>query len=179
MNSESQVQRIITARVRVRLNRKIEAMERGLRAIGKKKHEAAGEILTDWHDNFSYEQFDREFQMFSQRISELNATLSGSQVVQVIEQNDRVMIGSTVEFLMNGSPTTLSIGCIGESEPDVDLIAYISPLGRLLMGLTVGEVKRGRIGQREVEIKVTRLHPPSFRYNALQDQLDSLGVEPS
>jgi transcription elongation GreA/GreB family factor len=169
---------VITPRVRARLIRKIDVMEKALRAIGKKKNEAAGEILTDWHDNFSYEQFDREFQMLSKRISEINATLSGSQVIEVLEQSDRVMIGSTVEFLMNGTSIVLTVGCVGESEPDLDLVAYVSPLGQLLMGLTTGSVKKGRVGQREVELRVTRILPPSSKYAALQDQLDNQSLEP-
>jgi transcription elongation GreA/GreB family factor len=173
MNAHSQQVGLITAPARARLMQKIEFLQKSLRGIGKKKGEAAGEFLTDWHDNFAYEQLDREFQMVNQRIAELNDLLQRCKMVEIAEQNEKVTIGTTVEFLLDGAENKITIGCMGESEPDLDLIAYVSPLGRLLMGLQKGDLKSGRIGEREVKVEVIRLHSPSFRYNKLQQTLDS------
>ena len=165
--------KLITTGARARLVRKVELLRKSLRGIGKKKGEAAGEFLSDWHDNAAYEQLDREFQMTSRRISEMEELLNGAQSAEVVEQKEKVSIGSTAEVLIDGLENTLTIGCLGESEPDLDLIAYVSPIGRVLMGLREGEVKKGKVGTREVEVKVIRLHPPSFRYNALQEKLNA------
>ena len=165
--------KLITTGARARLVRKVELLRKSLRGIGKKKGEAAGEFLSDWHDNAAYEQLDREFQMTSRRISEMEDLLNGAQSAEVVEQKEKVSIGSTAEVLIDGHENTLTIGCLGESEPDLDLIAYVSPIGRVLMGLREGEVKKGKVGTREVEVKVIRLHPPSFRYNALQEKLNA------
>lgn len=161
----------ITHSARERLLQRMRGLERELREIGRKKAAAAGDALSDWHDNFALEQLEREFQMTSKRIGELEEFLFGCQVTKEEEQSERIMIGSTADILLDGQAQTFVIGGAGDSEPKLDLISYDCPVGHLLVGLRVGDSKRGMIGNRDVEVKVLRVHPPSYRYCRIQQQL--------
>lgn len=167
------MEKYITKSAKERLNRRIAELLERQREIGLEKGQAAGELASDWHDNAPYEQLERDFQMVNKRIADLRELLRGAQVIQVVEQNERVAIGNTVHFYYNDKEETVTIGSIGESESKLDLISYQSPLGQLLIGLQRDGVRTGMIAGKEVELEVIDIEPPSKRYFDLQKKLDN------
>ena len=165
------MEKYITISAKERLNRKIDELLEKQKGIGVEKGKAAGEFSSDWHDNAPYEQLERDFQMVNRRIADLRDLLRGAQVIQVVDQNERVTIGNTVHFYLNGQKKTVTIGSLGESESKYDLISYQSPLGQLLIGLQIGDVRTGTIVDKKVEVEVFDIEPPSNKYFDLQRNL--------
>jgi len=163
----------VTIAARARLEKRMQMFLKTARDIGKKKAQAAGDVLSDWHDNFALDQLDREYQMLNRRIAALGDLIANCRMIEPAEQNDAVAIGTTVEYTMRGREQVAVIGCSFESDISLDLVPYDTPLGSFLMGLRSGQTKQGPFIDGPVSVTVTKIHPPSFRYNELQKTLDA------
>ena len=112
----------------------------------------------DITENAEYEAA-RERQGFIEgRIIELEAKLSNAQVIdpKLLDDDDRVVFGSTVELLDTGSNETMNYQIVGEDEADLKLskISYSSPIAKALIGKSAGDVVEVRTpgGAKEFEI---------------------------
>jgi transcription elongation factor GreA len=112
----------------------------------------------DITENAEYEAA-RERQGFIEgRIIELEAKLANAQVIdpQLLDDDDRVVFGSTVELLDTGSKETFAYQIVGEDEADLKLgkISYSSPIAKALIGKSSGDVAEVRTpgGVKEFEI---------------------------
>jgi transcription elongation GreA/GreB family factor len=150
--------------------RKIKAQEAKVRAIGKEAGDEAG-LNCDWHDNFGYEDAKRRLEMESALLAKLREEISGSRVIEVEEQNERIGIGVTVKFALNGDEKEITVGAFGESDPTNGLVSYTSPLGRVLLRMEAGDSKIADIAGRKTEIEILEIRPPSHLYHRLIDAL--------
>ncbi|MBU0625391.1 GreA/GreB family elongation factor [Patescibacteria group bacterium] len=103
-----------------------------------------------WHDNYDFEEHQRQIMMLSQYLESLVKILNEAEVVAGIV-GDEVGLGSrvTVEDLATGQMFTYFIGsymCLGD---DIGYISYISPIASVLFGAKAGEVKSGLVGSTE------------------------------
>lgn len=165
----------ITPQAKLRLSKKLQQLKERLKALSIEKAEAAGDDggLTNWHDNFAFDEANRECRLVERQISEIQAILSQAQEAPAQEQSDVVAIGTSVKYSSNREPQPLiTIGSITESYPDKGLISYQAPLSSLLMGLKAGQSRNGKLVEKLVEITVHEIYPPSFKYNSLQAELD-------
>ncbi|HSS27310.1 MAG TPA: transcription elongation factor GreA [Usitatibacter sp.] len=112
----------------------------------------------DITENAEYEAA-RERQGFIEgRIIELEAKLSNAQIIdpKLLDDDDRVVFGSTVELLDTGSNQTMNYQIVGEDEADLKLskISYSSPIAKALIGKSAGDVVEVRTpgGAKEFEI---------------------------
>jgi transcription elongation factor GreA len=112
----------------------------------------------DITENAEYEAA-RERQGFIEgRIIELEAKLANAQIIdpQLLDDDDRVVFGSTVELIDNASNETVSYQIVGEDEADLKLgkISYSSPIAKALIGKSAGDVAEVRTpgGVKEFEI---------------------------
>jgi len=112
----------------------------------------------DITENAEYEAA-RERQGFIEgRIIELEAKLANAQVIDpaLLDDDGRVVFGSTVELLDTASQETVSYQIVGEDEADLKLgkISYSSPIAKALIGKFSGDVAEVRTpgGVKEVEI---------------------------
>jgi transcription elongation factor GreA len=112
----------------------------------------------DITENAEYEAA-RERQGFIEgRIIELEAKLSNAQIIdpKLLDDDDRVVFGSTVELLDTGSNETMHYQIVGEDEADLKLskISYSSPIAKALIGKSAGDVVEVRTpgGAKEFEI---------------------------
>jgi transcription elongation factor GreA len=112
----------------------------------------------DITENAEYEAA-RERQGFIEgRIIELEAKLSNAQIIdpKLLDDDDRVVFGSTVELLDTGSNETMNYQIVGEDEADLKLskISYSSPIAKALIGKSAGDVVEVRTpgGAKEFEI---------------------------
>ena len=98
----------------------------------------------DITENAEYEAA-RERQGFIEgRIIELEAKLANAQVIDpaLLDDDGRVVFGSTVELLDTASQETVSYQIVGEDEADLKLgkISYSSPIAKALIGKSEGDV---------------------------------------
>lgn len=112
----------------------------------------------DITENAEYEAA-RERQGFIEgRIIELEAKLANAQIIdpQLLDDDDRVVFGSTVELIDTASQQTVTYQIVGEDEADLKLakISYSSPIAKALIGKSSGDVAEVRTpgGVKEFEI---------------------------
>jgi transcription elongation factor GreA len=112
----------------------------------------------DLSENAEYDAA-RERQGFIEgRILELEAKLANAQVIdpKLLDDDDRVVFGCTVELLDTGTQETVAYQIVGEDEADLKVgkISYSSPIAKALIGKSSGDVAEVRTpgGVKEVEI---------------------------
>ncbi|MGZ5038203.1 MAG: transcription elongation factor GreA [Usitatibacter sp.] len=112
----------------------------------------------DITENAEYEAA-RERQGFIEgRIIELEAKLANAQIIDpaLLDDDGRVVFGSTVELIDTSGSETVSYQIVGEDEADIKLgkISYSSPIAKALIGKSEGDVVEVRTpgGLKEFEI---------------------------
>ena len=112
----------------------------------------------DLSENAEYDAA-RERQGFIEgRILELEAKLANAQVIDpaLLEDDGRVVFGTTVELSDSESGETTVYQIVGEDEADIKAgkISYSSPIAKALIGKFSGDVAEVRTpgGVRQVEI---------------------------
>ena len=133
---------------------KLKTVERPAVITAIAEARAQGDIT----ENAEYEAA-RERQGFIEgRIIELEGKLANAQIIDpaLLDDDDRVVFGSTVELLDTGSNETVVYQIVGEDEADLKLakISYSSPIAKALIGKSSGDVAEVRTpgGVKEFEI---------------------------
>jgi transcription elongation factor GreA len=133
---------------------KLKSVERPAVIVAIAEARAQGDIT----ENAEYEAA-RERQSFIEgRIIELEAKLSNAQIIdpQLLDDDDRVVFGSTVELIDTATQETMAYQIVGEDEADLKLakISYSSPIAKAIIGKSAGDVAEVRTpgGVKELEI---------------------------
>jgi len=133
---------------------KLKTVERPAVITAIAEARAQGDIT----ENAEYEAA-RERQGFIEgRIIELEAKLSNAQIIDpnLLDDDGRVVFGSTVELMDVGSTKVVTYQIVGEDEADIKQgkISYSSPIAKALIGKYGGDVAEVRTpgGVKEVEI---------------------------
>lgn len=107
------------------------------RAIG----EGAG-ISSDWHDNFAFEQANRDFEFYSSVKALIKRQLEDREIITPREETIDVGIGNQVVVMLEGesNPETFTILGVSDATMGSDWISYESPLGSSLLSKKVGDV---------------------------------------
>jgi transcription elongation factor GreA len=112
----------------------------------------------DLSENAEYDAA-RERQGFIEgRILELEAKLANAQIIDpaLLDDDGRVVFGTTVELMDTETKETVSYQIVGEDEADIKSgkIAYSAPIAKALIGKYSGDVAEVRTpgGVREFEI---------------------------
>ena len=112
----------------------------------------------DLSENAEYDAA-RERQGFIEgRIIELETKLSNAQIIdpKLLDDDGRVVFGSTVELLDTAGSQSVTYQIVGEDEADLKLlkISYSSPIAKALIGKYSGDVAEVRTpgGVKEFEI---------------------------
>ena len=133
---------------------KLKSVERPAVITAIAEARAQGDIT----ENAEYEAA-RERQGFIEgRIIELEAKLANAQIIDpaLLEDDGRVVFGTTVELMNTGDKESVTYQIVGEDEADIKLgkISYSSPIAKALIGKFSGDVAEVRTpgGVKEVEI---------------------------
>jgi transcription elongation factor GreA len=112
----------------------------------------------DLSENAEYDAAREKQGFIEGRIIELEAKLSNAQVIdpKLLDDDDRVVFGSTVELMDTAGKVTVTYQIVGEDEADLKLakISYSSPIAKALIGKYSGDVAEVRTpgGVKEFEI---------------------------
>ena len=97
----------------------------------------------DLKENAEYHAAKDQQGFIEGRIKELEAKLSNLQIIDVtaIDAKGKIVFGSTVELLDQGSGEEISYKLVGEDEADIKLglISFASPIARALIGKNEGD----------------------------------------
>src|SRR3982750_2828640 len=112
----------------------------------------------DLSENAEYEAAREKQSFIEGRIIELEAKLSNAQIIDptLLDDDDRVVFGSTVELIDTATKETMAYQIVGEDEADLKLakISYSSPIAKALIGKSAGDVAEARtpVGGKGFEI---------------------------
>jgi len=128
----------------------IETLKKELRELKtKKRQEIAVRLqeakdLGDLSENAEYFEA-KEAQSFNEnRIAELEELLKNAVVIETLNKEDVVKVGSTIEIKSNNDTEIFNIVGSAEAKPQEGKISNESPLGRAFLGRKIGD---------EVEVK--------------------------
>jgi transcription elongation factor GreA len=133
---------------------KLKTVERPAVITAIAEARAQGDIT----ENAEYEAAREKQSFIEGRIIELEAKLSNAQIIdpQLLDDDDRVVFGSTVELIDTSTQETVAYQIVGEDEADLKLakISYSSPIAKALIGKSSGDVAEVRTpgGVKEFEI---------------------------
>jgi len=133
-----------------RLQAELHHLEEQLASIVKGKAEAADVGGNAWHDNFAFEQLEREERVLMARIHLQRQRLSSAEVVDGTTPgaSDVVGFGSAVRVRFEDS-TEIEITILGsaDSAPTQGIISECSPLGQALLGSRPGDIATFQVGE--------------------------------
>lgn len=115
-----------------------------------------------WHDNFAFEDNQRRMQMLAGRIRTLERMVERAEVTPgVTGTPERVVVGTTIRWRFEEEAEERCVWLAGfdDGEPKQGRISYNSPLGRALLGASVGELREVKLAGRERHIEVLALGP--------------------
>ncbi len=133
---------------------KLKSVERPAVITAIAEARAQGDIT----ENAEYESARDRQSFIEGRIIELEGKLSNAQIIdpKLLDDDDRVVFGSTVELIDTGSGETVHYQIVGEDEADLKLakISYSSPMAKAIIGKSAGDVAEVRTpgGVKEFEI---------------------------
>lgn len=127
----------------------------------------AGEIVSQssesWHDNYGFEEADRERKRLLKMLDDLQHIRIRAEVLRVKDDEkdqQRVSLGSriTVRNLEINEERSFLIGSYMVFEKtDPKEFSYASPFLSQLMGATIGEKRTVRIGEQEAMWQVVQI----------------------
>lgn len=110
-----------------------------------------------WHDNFAYEENQRQMHRLARRVHDLEELLGRAKVVPACALPPaRVQLGASVRisYVEEGREATLYISGYDDGDPQIGRISYTAPLAVRLIGTQAGDVCTLRDGGRQRQIEV-------------------------
>ncbi len=142
------------------LNTEIEKIADKIKEIGKEMGKSCQEGAETFHDNFAYEDGERQQYMWSGRIRELIRIRNQARVILEPQKGDTVSIGCTVtvEDERTGETRTMKIGSyMVLAKEEGEVISYNAPLARMLIGARVGNMKESVIAGKKKQFRILKI----------------------
>lgn len=136
----------------------VDAVAREIRRVQGETAESTEQSSETWHDNFMFEEGERQMLILSERLANLNDTLARAVVVE--PRTDGVAgVGNIVEVVdeATGEARTIEIGSYLILEQRPGVASYASPLGKLLFEAQVGDVREGVVGPVSRRFRITSI----------------------
>lgn len=139
---------------------KIEELADGVKKAGEEKGHWAQQSAETWHDNFGYEQEDRQQWALSERLDEFVQMKNEAEIVDA-RAADEVDVGSkvTIRNEASGEERTFVVGSyqvLAEGNAETE-VSYAAPLAKPLLGATEGEQREVVIGDETTVYRVVKI----------------------
>jgi len=143
-----------------RLRKRLADAENAYAAICASNPEAAeaGDSSV-WHDNFAYEENQRQMHQWARRVRDLRAQLASVDLATPEPRPVLVSVGCRVEVsdTREGRIHRYVLAGIDDGDLSAGRVACNSPLGAALLGAICGEVREVRAGSGVRELEVTAI----------------------
>ncbi len=137
------------------LDSKINEIKKKIQAARNDKALSTTQSSETWHDNYGFEEGVRQINFYANELMKY-LEIKQKAIIAPIPQNNKIGIGSFVRIKdETEKETDIKIGSFLAFENDS--ISYNSPLGSLLMGGKVGEIKNGLIGNKNKKIEILEI----------------------
>jgi transcription elongation factor GreA len=113
-----------------------------------------------WHDNFAFEENQRQMQRLAKRVRELEQLRDRAVTVEApARPPSEVVLGARVLYQVDGEPTPrrIAIGGFDDGDAAAGVVSYNSPLGRALLGLRVGDEAELRLAGKSCNATILHL----------------------
>src|SRR5919108_4298890 len=138
---------------------KIEELASALREAGQEKGLWANQSAETWHDNFGYEEEQRQEWTLSDRLEEYVQMKNDAEIVQSHPTNE-VDIGCQVTICDTATDErrTFVVGSyqVLDQEHENE-VSYAAPLAKPFMGATVGEERKVTAGDKTMVFRVAAI----------------------
>lgn len=114
-----------------------------------------------WHDNFAYEENQRQMHQWARRIRDMRMVLARMEVISPPVAPERVQVGCTVTVYDQGqeSEHTYIIAGYEDGDSRKNRLSYTAPLARALIGAQEGDICSFQAGRRLRELEVLSIVP--------------------
>ncbi len=140
------------------LNKQIEEICDTIKQIGKDMGDSCKEGAETFHDNFVYEEGERNQVMWSKKLRDLIALRNSSRIFTPDNNKDRVSIGRivTVQDESTGEEFTYKIGSFSHNKDPI-AISYNAPIIKPLIGAEIGENRETGKGEKTRTVKIIKI----------------------
>jgi len=109
-----------------------------------------------WHDNFAYEENQRQMHQWARRIRDLRQIMTQLEVVTPARAPQRVQIGCRVVVCDPDTEREEAYVIAGyeDGDPAAGRLSYTSPMAQALLGGTEGESRVVLLGDRRRELEI-------------------------
>lgn len=140
------------------LDEQIERLTRKIKEIGKEMGESCQEGAETYHDNFAYEDGERQQTMWIKRVNELLKIRNAARIVRVGESAGHVGIGRIAVLVDQdtGAEKTICVSSFMTFNGE-NTVSYEAPLARMIMGAEVGDVRSGMLGGKKKIFEIVEI----------------------
>ncbi len=146
-----------TGRGLSKLRAEIEILEKKLQDLQAQVANVCEVGGNQWHDNASYEALVIDIRGADWRIGQAVQSLKQIELVHPPTSLECVAIGLCVKITMDGEEMTFEVAGYGESDDELNLIAYNTPLIFPILGKKKGEAVICYIASKKRELKVLEI----------------------
>lgn len=125
-----------------------------------------------WHDNFAFEENQRQMHQLGRQVRELETLLGRAAVVPIPKAvPERVILGSRARwrFLEEAEERAAWISGWDDGDPERGRVSYNSPLGAALVGAEPGDERELRTNGAVRKIEVVDVEPVDPAEDACAD----------
>lgn len=103
-----------------------------------------------WHDNFAYEENQRQMHQLARRVRDLELLRQRVRLAPLLATADRARVGTAVRFQFEGEDQVRACWIAGydDGNPERGRVSYNSPLGRTLLGAEAGDTREVIMAER-------------------------------
>ena len=142
------------------LDARIQELRDKLEETLKEGGESTRQSSETWHDNFPFEEAQRQFSLLAGQLQKLVDIRKKAKEADLPSDKNKVGIGSivTIQNSATGEIKSFKIGSFAVfADTGEKIISYDSPMARIIMGAKVGETRSGKIGKNNVKFKIVRI----------------------
>ena len=138
-----------------KLNAQIQEISDRIKAIGQEMGLSCQEGAETYHDNFAYEDGERQQRMWSWRLKELVDIIRLAKMVEPGKSTETVAIGSHVTFLdlETNEEKIIRIGSYFTFSKN-ETVSYCAPLARIMLGAKEGDICEGLISGKKKKLEI-------------------------
>lgn len=146
-----------------KLNEQLEKVKLDLEKAQFAVGEAAGQSH-DWHDNFPFEQAQRDVELYASQARTLQERLSLARFIEPNQDTKNVHVGNTVivHFSDTEEPERFTILGINDSDNKQGWISYTTPIAQAMLGRKAGETVVAETPAGDLDIKIVSILPGEF-----------------
>lgn len=142
------------------LDKKIEENKQRMQEALKRIGNSCKEASDTFHDNFAFEQAQRDAEIWSKRVRELILIRNNVEVVYPTDFKDgRVNIGRIVVIKDEDTDQTreFQVGSYMILDEERNAISYNSPIAQFIIGAVIGEIREGVIVGKKKKFKIIKI----------------------